>query len=138
MRLTGEDSRARAIGVPVGHLATVSATGEPHLVPITFVVAGDTVVVGIDEKPKSTWDLKRLLNIHENPRVAVLWDRYDEDWTQLWWVRADGTASIERGGPDWGEAWAALNQKYPQHEGRRHAGPVVLIDVHRWTGWLYG
>jgi len=137
MKLTRADSRKRAIDEPVAHLGTVSATGEPHLVPITFVVVGDKVAVGIDEKPKSTLDLKRLRNIQENPRVAVLWDRYDDDWDQLWWVRGDGIASIEEDGARWAESWVALNNKYPQYEGRHHVGPVILIEVSRWSGWAY-
>jgi PPOX class probable F420-dependent enzyme len=138
VKLTGEESRERARGEAVAHLATLSGGGQPHLVPVTFVIAAGRLAIGIDEKPKSTLDLKRLRNIHENPRVAVLWDRYDDDWSELWWVRADGDASIEAEGPTWGEAWAALNEKYPQYEGRQHSGPVILIDVTRWSGWAYG
>ena len=137
MKLTQEESRKRAIDAPVGHLATVSASGDPHLVPVTFAVVAGNVAIGIDEKPKSTLDLKRLRNIHGNPRVALLCDRYDEDWTQLWWVRGDGIASIEEAGSRWEESWVALNDKYPQYEGREHVGPVVLIEVNRWSGWVY-
>ena len=137
MKLTHDESRKRAIGARVGHLATVSVSGDPHLVPVTFAVVAGNVAIGIDEKPKSTLDLKRLRNIHENPRAAVLWDKYDEDWTQLWWVRCDGIASIEEDGSRWEESWLTLNHRYPQYEGRQHVGPVVLIEVNRWSGWAY-
>ena len=138
MNLTEDVCRTRATGERLAHLATVSATGHPHLVPITFVASNSHVAFGIDEKPKSTSDLKRLRNIQANPRVAVLWDRYDEDWSQLWWVRADGNAKVEDHGAQWEETWSALEEKYEQYQGLRRAGPVVLIEVRRWRGWGHG
>src|SRR3712207_8024736 len=38
--------------------------------------------------------LRRLANIAHEPRVALLADHYAEDWSALWWVRADGTARV--------------------------------------------
>ena len=58
--------------------------------PVTFAVLGDIIVIAIDHKPKRSMNLKRLRNIADNPRVSLLVDRYDDDWSQLWWVRADG------------------------------------------------
>ena len=81
MRYSAEESRSLALAQRVGRLATVSEAGGPHLVPVTFAVSGGLVVIGIDEKPKSTLDLKRLRNIRSDPRVALCWDRYDEDWS---------------------------------------------------------
>ena len=137
MNLTHEECRQRAIDARVGHLATVSVSGDPHLVPVTFVFVAGNVAIGIDDKPKVTSDLKRLRNIHENPRVALLRDKYDEDWSHLWWVRGDGIASIEEGGSRWEESWVSLHRKYPQYEARPLFGPVVLIEVNRWSGWAY-
>ncbi|NUW45135.1 TIGR03668 family PPOX class F420-dependent oxidoreductase [Nonomuraea rhodomycinica] len=127
-------------GQRVARLATVDAGGAPHLVPVTFALAGDRIVIAVDHKPKSTTDLKRLRNIRANPRVALLADHYDDDWTRLWWVRADGTARVlgpdaATGGEAGGEAVDALVEKYEQYRGRRPAGPVVLVDVTRWSGW---
>src|SRR6187399_2194141 len=138
MKLSAADSRTLSEREPVGRLATVSQAGQPHAVPVTFAVLDDRVVIGIDEKPKSTTDLKRLRNIRENGRVAVIWDRYDDDWHELWWVRADGEASVEEEGSFWDRSWAALNDKYPQYEGRSHDGPVIVIDVDKWSGWAHG
>jgi len=82
-------------GASVARLATVRPDGRPHLVPIVFAVAGDVIVTAVDEvKPKRTRALARLANIAAEPRVSVLADHYDEDWTRLWWVRADGTATV--------------------------------------------
>ena len=117
-------------GARVARLATVSAAGEPHLVPVTFAVidacrharsrrcgtaVADLVVFAVDHKPKSTTALRRLDNIAANPRVAFLVDHYDDDWDELWWVRADATAAV-LDGPDRLRAIAALQAKYPQYQ----------------------
>lgn len=122
----------------VGRLATVSADGDPHLVPVTFAVSEGFVIIGIDEKPKSTLDLKRLRNIQSNPRVAICWDRYDEDWSRLWWVRADGVASIADDGRVWAQAWRALHDKYEQYRHDALRGPVIVVEVTKWSGWAHG
>ncbi|GAA3437308.1 hypothetical protein GCM10018954_069220 [Kutzneria kofuensis] len=72
----------------VARLATAGADGRPHLVPVTFAVHDDTVVIAVDHKPKTTTNLRRLRNIRENGQVSLLVDHYDEDWRQLWWVRS--------------------------------------------------
>ena len=74
----------------VARLATVSRDGRPHVVPICFVLDGDTLHTAVDEKPKRTRSLQRLRNIEANPNVEVLIDGYDEDWSRLWWVRLRG------------------------------------------------
>src|ERR1700761_5936766 len=116
MRLDPADARARFAGCAVVRLATASADGRPHLVPCTFAVddAG-RVVIGIDNKPKSSGNLRRLRNIAENPRVSLLADHYADDWVQLWWARADGLAMIERTGEEHAGHWALLRSKYPQY-----------------------
>ena len=138
MKLTSLESRMRAVAQGHAYLVTVSGDGKPHAVPVTFAGSHEQLAIGIDEKPKSTNDLKRLRNIRENSRVSLLWDHYDDDWTQLWWARADGKASIEERGALWEDAWAALNRKYQQYQGRRHEGPVILVEVTNWTGWAHG
>ncbi|RSM97635.1 TIGR03668 family PPOX class F420-dependent oxidoreductase [Nonomuraea sp. WAC 01424] len=119
----------------VARLATADAGGVPHLVPVTFAVLGDDVVFAIDHKPKTTYDLRRLRNIRANPRVSLLADHYDDDWTRLWWARADGTATIREPGHD--AALRALAGKYEQYRGRPPEGPVVVVAVSRWSGWAY-
>jgi PPOX class probable F420-dependent enzyme len=138
MKLAPSASEGRVGQERRGFLTTVSREGQPHIVPVTFALVQKAVAIGIDEKPKATNKLRRVRNILECPRVALLWDRYDEDWSKLWWVRADGTASVTESGPLWQDAWAALNAKYEQYEGREHQGAVILVTVDKWSGWSFG
>ena len=116
----------------VARLATVGATGAPHLVPIVFAVAGDVIHTAVDGKPKRHRRLARLANIEREPRVSVLADHYDEDWTALWWVRADGIARIRDAAPD---ALAALTARYPQYAAAPPPGPYLTIEVRNWSAW---
>jgi PPOX class probable F420-dependent enzyme len=131
--VTAAEARERFAAARVARLATADAAGHPHLVPIAFVVYGDHVYSTVDAKPKRTTSLRRLANVRANPAVAVLVDHYDDDWTALWWVRADGRGRVLD--PDEEEARHAvelLAQRYPQ---QRATGPVLAIDIERWSGW---
>jgi PPOX class probable F420-dependent enzyme len=119
----------------VARLATVGAAGQPHLVPVTFAVDGDRVYTAVDAKPKTTARLRRLRNIAENPRVALLADHYAEDWARLWWVRADGLASLLDRPADMAVPLQLLAARYPQYRATPPPGPVISVQVTRWTGW---
>jgi PPOX class probable F420-dependent enzyme len=138
MRLTEEDARERLASVPVVRLATADATGRPHLVVTTFAVDGDRVYTAVDAKPKSTRDLKRLRNIRADPRVALLADHYEDDWTRLWWVRADATAEVVEEPAAMTGPIALLRERYRQYRETPPEGPVIAITVERWSGWAYG
>ena len=116
-------------------LATANADGTPHLVPIVFAYDDGHIYSAIDQKPKSTVNLKRLRNIRENPHVSVLVDHYSDDWDQLWWVRADGTARVLEAGASHERAIDLLVEKYDQYQDRRPKGPVVDVEVDRVLGW---
>jgi PPOX class probable F420-dependent enzyme len=137
MRLTEDAARARLASVPVIHLATSDGTGRPHVVVATFAVEGDRIYTAVDAKPKDTRDLKRLRNIRAEPRVAVLADHYEDDWTRLWWVRADATARVVEDPAAMAGPVALLRERYPQYRDTPPAGPVIAIAVERWTGWSY-
>lgn len=128
------DARARCAAARVARLATVDATGQPHLVPVTFALRADTVVIAVDHKPKRTTDLRRLRNIAANDRVSLLVDHYTDDWTQLWWVRLDGRARVTPAEPE-PVAWLAA--KYPQYAEHPPAGPLILVEVAVWRGWEF-
>ncbi len=127
--------RRRFAAAPVARMATVNPAGAPHIVPITFAVTGDTVYTAVDHKPKSTLRLQRLHNIGGEPRVALLVDRYDADWGELWWVRADGIAAESADPAVRAAALALLAVKYPQYRERPPEGPLVVVTVSRWSGW---
>jgi PPOX class probable F420-dependent enzyme len=134
-RVTEAEMRERFERARIARLATVDVDGQPHLVPICFACVGDRIVSVVDAKPKRTPKLRRLENIRVQPRVSVLVDEYDEDWTRLWWVRADGTGRVVDSGPAREDAVATLSAKYPQYEELPPGGPVVEITVDRWRGW---
>ncbi|WP_216911377.1 TIGR03668 family PPOX class F420-dependent oxidoreductase [Nocardia noduli] len=134
MRLDPNRARDRFAGESVARLATVSPDLTPHIVPIVFAVSDDVVYTAVDAKPKTTTALRRLANIAANPSVAVLADRYTDDWNHLWWVRADGRAHLA----DEAEAERALvllTARYRQYVSRPPPGPVLAIRITRWTGW---
>ncbi len=137
MRWSSEHAREIFAASRVARLATVSADCHPHLVPVTFVAHEDTVATAVDTKPKSTTNLKRLANITANPRVCLLADEYDDDWDRLWWARADGQARIAHAGAEREAALERLARRYPQYDRSPPTGPVILVDVHRWSGWSY-
>jgi PPOX class probable F420-dependent enzyme len=135
--MTGDEARERFAAERVARLATVGQDGAPRLVPITFAVAGDTVVHAVDHKPKRTTALRRLADVAAEPRVALLADAYDDaEWSRLWWVRADGRGRVlEPGDEGARRAVALLAERYAQYRERPPAGPVVVVDVERWSGW---
>jgi PPOX class probable F420-dependent enzyme len=132
--VTAAEARRRFAAARVARLATVDARGRPHLVPIVFALAHETLYSVVDAKPKRTTELQRLENVRSNPWVSVLVDHYDEgDWSALWWVRADGAARVlELTAPEARAAVKLLAERHPQ---QRPAGPVLAIDVQRWSGW---
>jgi PPOX class probable F420-dependent enzyme len=127
--------RARVATSPIGRLATVDPDGRPHLVPIVFALAGDTVYSAVDAKPKRSRMLRRIENARRDPNVAVLVDHYDDDWARLWWVRLRGRARVLDGGVEAQRALALLAEKYPQYRDAPPGVPVLAIDVDEWRSW---
>jgi PPOX class probable F420-dependent enzyme len=119
----------------VARLATVRPDGRPHTVPCCFAIDGDIVHSVVDAKPKSTLALRRLENVRMNSNVSLLIDHYSEEWTALWWIRLDGTARVIDSGGRRDEALALLCEKYDQYVQQPPPGPVLTIDVSRWSAW---
>jgi PPOX class probable F420-dependent enzyme len=116
----------------VARLATVAPDGRPHVVPICFAVDGDTLYMAVDEKPKRTRALQRLRNIEANPRVEVLIDHYEEDWSKLWWVRLRGTARVVERDV---RALELLMTKYEQYRSAPPSGPTIEIRIEQRGEW---
>ena len=120
----------------VARLATVSVEGGPHLVPVCFVLVGDTVYSAVDHKPKKTTRLRRIANIEATGRACMLVDEYhDADWTRLRWARLDGRARLVDNPDEAVRARSALVGKYPQYAHTPPSGPLIALDITRWTGW---
>lgn len=131
-----DDARGRFAGARVARLGTVAGDWQPHLVPITFALVEGVIWTVVDGKPKSTTALKRLANIAANPRVSVLVDHYAEDWSALWWVRADGRAEVlELADPVAAHGIRALRDKYEPYAAQSPPGPVIRIAVETWRWW---
>lgn len=122
----------------VGRLATADGNGAPHVLPVGYALEGDTLYITIDDKPKRTTGrkLKRLQNIIENPRIAVVVDRYDENWSRLGWVMLRGRADILDDGTEHDNAQALLRARYPQLAGMQIADyPVIALRIASVTSW---
>jgi PPOX class probable F420-dependent enzyme len=130
------DSARRAI------LVTIAPDGRPRPVPICFVVGGEPALIytPLDDKRKRVDDplaLARIRDIGADARVGLLVDRWDEDWTRLAWLRADGRASlVEPGAPEHAGIVAALRARYPQYATHRlDVRPLIRIELERVTSW---
>ena len=131
-------------------LATIRPDGSPRLVPICFALHPTTAILysSLDEKPKRIGDaheLARVRDIVRDPRVAVLVDRWDEDWTQLAWLRCDGIATLlepvagegeREDGDERASAIEALRRRYQPYAGHDlESRPILRIEIARTTAW---
>ncbi len=122
----------------VAHLATTTRAGTPHIVPVVYAYDGERIYTPLDEKPKRVppLQLKRVRNILDQPRVVLLVDHYDEDWSRLAWARVDGRARIVRGGKTHAAAITLLRDKYPQYRAMDlEARPLIVITVTKIVAW---
>jgi PPOX class probable F420-dependent enzyme len=129
-------ARRRFAAARVGRLATVTAQGTPHLVPVVFALVEDVAYSAVDSKPKTTMALQRLANIAATGRASLLVDEYREDWSGLWWVRFDGSAQVlAANSSEAGVGLDALIDKYPQYLSAPPTGPVIAVRLTRWRSW---
>ncbi len=124
----------------IAHLATASAGGEPHNIPLCFWFDGARFYFVIDEKPKREGGvrIKRMRNIAENPQVALVIDHYDEEWSRLAYVLIHGNAEIVQDEREYAHAIQHLRHKYAQYhamELTQEKNPAIRIEprhVHAW------
>lgn len=131
-RLT--DAAGRFGAARVARLATTNADGTPHIVPVVFALDGETAWTAVDEKPKSAMALRRLDNVRARPQLSLLVDHYADDWSALWWVRADGNGTV-LDAAEAGDGLAILVAKYEEYQRRPPPGPVLRVDIIRWVSW---
>ena len=118
---------------PVATLTTVAMNGGPHAVPIVFAQSQGSLWSPVDGKPKRGGELARVRHVRRDPRVSLLFTHYQDDWSLLWWLRADGAAEIRnpahrgRGADEVTAALAALRLKYPQYERVALLGPEAQL-----------
>ncbi|CAN5135734.1 hypothetical protein BH20ACT24_BH20ACT24_05230 [soil metagenome] len=132
------EARRLLAAARVGRMATVDAGGTPHVLPFTFVLREETIYWAVDRKPKRSTRLRRLEHIARNPQVEVLVDRYEEDWTALWWVRVRGRARVVGDDEEAELGLRLLAEKYPQHRDAPPPGPVVAVEIEAWSSWAAG
>ena len=122
----------------IARLATADVHAIPHVVPICFALAQETLYFSIDQKPKRgpVTALKRLRNIAANPAVAIIIDHYEDDWARLGWVLLQGSAETLEGGPEHREAQVLLRGRYPQLNVMQieHL-PVIAVRIEHTTSW---
>jgi PPOX class probable F420-dependent enzyme len=119
----------------VARLATIDPEGRSHLVPIVFVLEGETLYTAVDAKPKRSRRLRRIENARDRPEVTVLVDHYEDDWSRLWWVRLRGRARVLDAGEEAERALRLLTEKYAQYRRQPPDLPVLAIDVSDWGSW---
>ncbi len=116
----------------VARLATVDERGYPHLVPVCYATDGRAFYSALDAKPKRVPPerLRRVRNIAANPRVALLFDHYEEDWRRLRYVMVQGRAELLAAGPEREAARGLLRDKYPQYRTTTPlGGEAVMIKI---------
>jgi PPOX class probable F420-dependent enzyme len=105
-------------------------------VPICFALVGDRIVTVVDHKPKTTTNLQRITNVRAHPDVTLLVDHWDEDWSNLWWIRVDGRAYVAGGDDDLDPLLLELHGKYRGSYGMHSFdGPAIVVDIERFRGW---
>jgi coenzyme F420-0:L-glutamate ligase/coenzyme F420-1:gamma-L-glutamate ligase len=123
----------------VARLATADGAGRPHAVPVCFACAPNSIYIALDEKPKHVpvIHLKRVRNILENPDVALVADRYAEDWDLLAFVMVRGRAELlEPGSEEHAAAVRLLRGKYHQYEAMRiEENPVIAMRAEKAASW---
>lgn len=124
----------------VARLATADGAGRPHVVPVCFALGQEArrLYIALDRKPKqvSPERLRRVRNIQVNPRVALVADRYSEDWSELGWAMVEGTASLLEDPAERAVALDLLRGKYPQYrEMALDDRPLIAVDVERVRTW---
>jgi coenzyme F420-0:L-glutamate ligase / coenzyme F420-1:gamma-L-glutamate ligase len=137
----GEEARRFLDRHRVGHLATASRDGDPHVVPLCYARVDRDIYFVCDDKRKRGGPkaLKRLANLQENPRAALVVDDYGDDWSKLSYLLLHLEAAIVTDEGEYETALVALRRRYPPYAAmplRRDRNPMVRlrpIGAHFWV-----
>src|SRR6266487_3489417 len=125
-----------------GRLATATSDGAPHVIPVCYACDGASLYIALDAKPKRVAPerLRRIRNILENPRVALVIDRYSDDWSQLAYLLIQGTAAlIHPGEAEHNRAVALLHERYVQYLAMPiEQQPIIAIRPAKVVAWGLG
>ena len=135
-----EEEERFVLSQRVARLATADRGARPHVVPLCFAYGAGCFYFAVDEKPKRKTGrpLKRIENLLENPRVALVIDRYSEDWSTLAYVLVHGEAAVVHDEGEYEAALALLRERYPQYRAMSlciKRNPVVRITPTRVHAW---
>ena len=124
----------------VAHLATADPRGAPHVIPLCYARIGNRMYFVADEKPKrhGARRLKRLANIAENPRVALVIDDYDDDWSRLAFLLLHLDAAVVSDEVEYRQGLAALHRRYAAYRTMPLAiatNPMVRMTPRHWHLW---
>lgn len=118
----------------VGHLATAGASGMSSVVPVCFALQAETLYTALDEKPKRTRRLRRIIDLEANPSVAFVADYYDEDWSRLGWVMIRGRGDILESGEEFDMGCGLLKGRYMQYATMK-LSPLIAIRILALRSW---
>ncbi len=138
MGILSDEVRRFLEAARVAHLATADREGAPSVVPICFQVREPWLFSVIDEKPKRVagHQLRRVRYLLENPRIAVVVDRWAEDWSRLAWVLLRGRGELLEPGDAHGLALALLREKYSQYRTMNlEQNPLIRMEIESVRAW---
>jgi len=136
VRLDAQDALARLVAHEHGTLCTIHAERGVDAVPVVYAADGACVGIPVDTvKQKESLRLQRERNLGLDPRATLLvehWDR--DDWSRLWWVRAELRWEGDADGARVADLAAQLEARFRQYRGQPFARILVLRIV-ALTGW---
>jgi len=124
----------------VAHLATIGEDNQPSVLPVVYAFDGERFLIPLDRKPKrvDVRQLRRVRDIAANPQVALVIDKYDEDWSQLAWLQIRGMAVLLESGATYEQALPLLENRYPQYLAIPLTGrPLIAITPIEIRSWRW-
>ena len=136
VRLDEDDARARLAGQVHGVLCTLHPRRGPDPQPVVYAVSDGHVGVPIDTvKPKSSPRLQREANLEADPRASLLVEQWElEDWSRLWWVRAELSHVADPGPALLDDLASRLARAVPQYVDRPFHR-ILVCRIVGVTGW---